>query len=264
MKKVEETKAFYFFDEAGDTQILGRRGVNLIDKGTASKTFMVGYLETQDPTSCRRKLKELHDRIKDDEYLKDIPSMNSTNKSFHANKDCQEVRAEVFKLLKTLDIKFYCIVARKDVELFRRKFDLKDKKIYKHLVSKLMENRLHQFKEIDLYFSSMGNVVRQDTMEEAINSAVERFKEKWGYENQSTIRIIIQQNSEELLLQAADYLLWTIQRAYERGEFRYYNFIKEKIALVYDIFDTRGYNDKSRSLFYTQNNPLEAKKIDPV
>lgn len=264
MKKTEDKKAYYFFDEAGDTQILGRCGVNLIENGTSSKTFMVGYLETDDPTTCRCKLKELHDKLQADEYLADVPSMSSTNKAFHANKDCPEVRAEVYKLLKSLDIHFYCIVARKDVELFRRKFDLKDKKIYKYLVSQLLENRLHQYREIDLYFSSMGNVVRQDTMEEAISSAIERFNQKWGHENQSNIRVIIQRNSEELLLQAADYLLWTIQRVYERGDYRHYNYIKEKISLVYDIFDSRGYKNKDHSLFYTQSNPLEAKKIDPV
>lgn len=264
MKKTEDTKSYYFFDEAGDPQILGRRGVNLIKLGTASKTFIVGYLETKNPSECRKKLIELHEKIKNDEYLASVPSMSSTNKSFHANKDCQEVRAEVFRLLKTLDVKLYCIVARKDEDRFRKMFDLKDKKIYKHLVSRLLESRLHLYSEIDLYFSAMGNVVRQDTMEEAIESAISHFKEKWGYENQSNIRVLIQQNSEEMLLQAADYLLWTIQRAYERGEFRYYNFIKEKIALVYDIFDVRCYGAKDRNNFYTQDNPLEAKKIDPV
>jgi len=264
MKKPEDIKSYYFFDEAGDPQILGRRGVNLIKRGTASKTFMVGYLETSDPISCRKALSDLHKRIKNDDYLSGIPSMSSTNKAFHANKDCQEVRAEVFKLLKTLDIKFYCIVARKDEDRFRRMFDLKDKKVYKHLVTRLLENRLHLYNEIDLYFSSMGNVVRQDTMEEAIENAIDRFQEKWRYENKSNIRVIIQQNSEEPLLQAADYLLWTIQRAYERGEFRFYNYMKDKIDLVYDIFDTRHYGSRDNSNFYTPSNPLEAKKIDPV
>ena len=110
----------------------------------------------------------------------------------------------------------------------------------------------------------MGNVVRQDTMQEAVNNAISTFFSKWNYENSSTIRILIQQNSEEPLLQAADYVLWTIQRAYERGEFRYYNYLKDKIALVYDIFDTRYYRTKGQSNYYTPGNPLEAKKIDPV
>lgn len=265
MKKTEDIKNFYYFDEAGDPQILGRHGVNLIENGSASKTFMVGYLSVRDPQSCRKALSELHDRLINDEFLIDIPSMQkSTRFSFHACKDCPEVRAEVYRLLKKLDIEFYCIVARKDANRFRRMFDLKEKELYKYLVKKLLENRLHLYSEIDLYFSSMGNVVRKETMEEAIQGAIHRFKEKWGHENFSNLRVIIQKNSEEPLLQAADYMLWTIQRAYEKGEFRYYNFLKEKIRLVYDIFDTRYYNSKEHSLFYTPNNPLEAKKIDPV
>ena len=70
----------------------------------------------------------------------------------------------------------------------------------------------------------------------------------------------IQQASEITLLQAADYVLWTIQRAYQNGDFRYYNYIKEKIALVHDIFDFVKYPKN----YYTPKNPLEAKKIDPV
>lgn len=264
MQKPKEIKAYYYFDEAGDTKILGRRGVNLIESGKASKTFMVGYLAVEDPKSCRKALTELHEKIIQDEFLATVPSMSSTRVSFHANKDCHEVRADVFRLLKNLDFEFYCIVARKDEGRFRKMFDLNDKKIYKYLVSKLLENRLHLYSEIDLYFSSMGNVVRQETMEDAIEGAIAQFKDKWGYENNSKLRVMIQQNSEEPLLQAADYVLWTIQRAYEKGDFRYYNYLREKIRLVHDYFDTRYYQSKVNSNYYTPSNPLEAKKIDPV
>ena len=44
------------------------------------------------------------------------------------------------------------------------------------------------------------------------------------------------------------------------GDFRYYNYIKEKIALIHDIFDFVKYPKN----YYTPKNPLEAKKIDPV
>ncbi len=260
MKKSQSIKAYYFFDEAGDTQILARKGVNLIEKGMASKTFMVGYLETTDQKGFSKSIRELHEKLKEDEYLASIPSMSSTNKSFHANKDCAEVRQAFFKLLKEQDFKFYCIVARKKEDLFRKKFDMKPVNVYKYLVSQLLKNRLHLYSEIDCYFSSMGNVVRQDTMQEAISSAIDLFKKQWEKENESTIRIFIQQNSEMPLLQAADYVLWTIQRAYEKGDFRYYNFMKDKISLVQDIFDT----DKYPNTYYTPKNPLEAKKIDPV
>lgn len=229
-------KAYYFFDEAGDPRILGRRAVNLIERGYASKTFIVGYLETTQPKEVRAALKSLHERLKEDEYLNGIPSMHSTNKAFHANKDCVEVRSEVFRLLKTLDIRFYCIVAHKREDIFREKFNLKDSELYKYLVAKLLEDHLHTYSEIDCYFSVMGNVVRQDTMQEAINSAITSFWTKSNYENNSTIRILIQQNSEEPLLQAADYLLWAVQRSYEKGETRFLNFVKEKIIQIKEIF----------------------------
>lgn len=86
------------------------------------------------------------------------------------------MREEVYRFLKAQDFKFQCIVARKKLELFRKKFDLKEAKIYKYLVAKLLENRLHLYSEIDCYFSSMGNVVRQDNMQEAINDAILAFK----------------------------------------------------------------------------------------
>lgn len=263
MNRQEDIKAYYFFDEAGDPQVLGRRGVNLIQKGTASKTFMVGYLETSNPSESRKRLLTLHERLLNDEYLSSIPSMHSTNKAFHANKDCHEVRAEVFRLLKQLDFKFYCIVARKDETRFRKMFEFKEKKIYKYLVTRLLENRLHIYPKIDLYFSAMGNVVRQDTMQEAVNDAISTCYKHSNIKNSSEIRIMIQQGSNEPMLQAADYVLWTIQRAYERGEFRYYNFLKDKIVMVNDVFAISEKETK-KTIFYTPDNPLEAKKIDPV
>lgn len=261
MKKTEEIKMYYFFDEAGDPQILGRKGVNLVEEGKASKVFIVGYLQVKEPKEFRKGLINLQQEVIKDDYLQDIPSIKkSTAKQLHACMDCPEVREKVYRFLKNQDFKFQCIVARKNLELFRKKFDLKEPKIYKYLVTKLLENRLHLYSEIDCYFSSMGNVVRQDNMQEAINDAITAFKEKWHKENTNNIRVIIQKSSEEPMLWAVDYVLWTIQRAYEKSEFRYYNYLKDKISLVCDIFDTNKYPKN----YYSDRNPLEAKKIDPV
>lgn len=232
---MRRTKAYYYFDEAGDTAILGRKGVNLIEKGEASKMFMVGYLETTKPQELTRALNDLHKDICEDELYAGIPSMEKTRISFHAAKDCAEVRDRVFHLLKKLDFSYYCVVLKKEEAFFRNMFDFKDAAIYKYAVENLLENRLHLYSEIDCYFSSLGNVVRKDTMQSAINSAIERFKAKSCLDNPSVIRIFIQQSKERPLLQASDYVLWTIQRAYEKGDFRYYNYLKEKICLVCDI-----------------------------
>lgn len=160
MKKTENIKVNYYFDEAGDPNILGRKGVNLIEKGLASKVFMVGYFESKNPKELSKTLENLRQEIINDDYYKEIPSIKKTAKMFHATDDCQEVREKVFRLLKKSDFTFYCIVARKKEDLFRKKFDLQPAKLYEYLVSKLLENRLHLYSEIDLYFSAMGNTVR--------------------------------------------------------------------------------------------------------
>lgn len=178
VKKTEDTKSFYYFDEAGSPAILARGGVNLVKRAQTSKTFIIGYLETKNPKDIGRRITDLRKSICSDEYLKDIPSMVSTNMMFHANKDCAEVREKVFKLLKESDFTVYVVVARKDETLFRRKFNLNAGKLYGYLVEKLTENRLHLYSEIDCYFSCMGNIVRQRTMQDAIDAAKKTFDTK--------------------------------------------------------------------------------------
>jgi hypothetical protein len=50
-----------------------------------------------------------------------------------------------------------------------------------------------------------------------------------------------------------DYYLWAVQRAFERGEDRYVEFLAPSISLVHDVDDTRWrqygeYYDKRRPL----------------
>ena len=48
--------------------------------------------------------------------------------------------------------------------------------------------------------------------------------------------------TNDSLLNLADYFCWTIQRVFEKGEIRYYNFIKDQIKLVIDVYDTNNYD----------------------
>jgi hypothetical protein len=40
----------------------------------------------------------------------------------------------------------------------------------------------------------------------------------------------------------ADYLAWAVQRVFEMGDMRYYNYLREKIRLVVDLYDRSGKN----------------------
>jgi hypothetical protein len=55
--------------------------------------------------------------------------------------------------------------------------------------------------------------------------------------------------------------LWALQRLYERGEDRYWEYIFEKVSLVHDVDDTR---ENQYGAFYTKKNPLKKEKLkDP-
>jgi hypothetical protein len=67
---------------------------------------------------------------------------------------------------------------------------------------------------------------------------------------------------QEPLLNVADYFCWALQNVFEKGEVRFYNFLKEKISLVVDLYDVEKY--ESSKNYYGPKNPLTAEnKISP-
>ena len=92
---------YFFVDESGDTTFYNRKGEWIVgNENGASKILLMGFIRTTEPEFLRKKLNELKNEILNDEYLKDIPSMEKTKMAFHAKDDCPEVRYKVFKLIK--------------------------------------------------------------------------------------------------------------------------------------------------------------------
>ena len=60
-------------------------------------------------------------------------------------------------------------------------------------------------------------------------------------------------------LQVADYLLWALQRLYERGEERYIDLLRPAFRLVHDIDDTRA---ARYGVYYTKRKPLTAAALN--
>ncbi len=50
---------------------------------------------------------------------------------------------------------------------------------------------------------------------------------------------------------------WAIYRVFVKGEMRYFNFVKDKVSFVWDIYDTIKYPKN----FYSKANELDSKKI---
>jgi len=88
-----------------------------------------------------------------------------------------------------------------------------------------------------------------------LQKAVDRFGKRWDVlEIRSRVVFNVQTPRTEPLLNVADYLCWEVQRVFERGEMRHYEFVREKIGLVVDLYDSANY-EGSRN-YYTRNRPL--------
>jgi hypothetical protein len=97
----------------------------------------------------------------------------------------------------------------------------------------------------------------------ALALATERAAKKWGAENLHARAVFNVQNSRtEPILTVSDYLCWAVQRVFEQGDMRYYNYLADKIRLVIDLYDRRKYEGSKN--YYDKKHPLTPEnKLGP-
>jgi hypothetical protein len=265
MKQAEEKPRWYFVDEAGDPAFYARgsRKVIVGDEG-CSRTLILGFIRTFDPQQIRSKLAEVRLAVSTDRYLNDIPSVKKSLIYFHAKDDCAEVRKLVFDALDKMDFHAQFIVARKRESLFRTKYGSSQAKFYDDLVTKLFKNQLHLATENHITFARRGNKARQAALREAVEKAAGEFRKSFKVETITEVAIETSQPIQEPALQAVDYVNWAVQRAFERGEMRYFEFLRGKIELVWDVFDFDRYDSKESCVYDRKRNPFDIKKASPL
>jgi len=257
-KTVKES--FFFMDEAGDPVFYNRYGEYIVGTPGCSTILLLGFIKTTEPKKLRKALETLRQEIINDDFLKNIPSLKKTAVTFHAKDDVPEVRERVFKLLKQLDFSYHCIVARKKESIFKSRHKSKESIFYNDLVSKLFENPLHKNDINHIYYATRGSSVRQEPIESAIQVAQNTFSKKWGTPDEHQIIVYPQTPSGETCLQIADYMNWAVQRAFQRGEDRYINFMGEKLSYLVDLYDVEKYPKN----YYNRTNVFSLNKISPL
>jgi hypothetical protein len=252
---------YFFVDESGDPKFFNKYRKNIVGIQGCSKILILGLIRTFYPNHIRKEISKLLNNIAQDEYLLSIPSINKTiTKGFHAKDDTPEVREKFYKLIKTLDFKAEFLVARKDEKIFKKRHKGKENLFYDEMIIKLFQNKLHKTKNNKIYFAIRGNKKRQIPLEEAINTAKLTFEKKWNKEIDSDCEIIPQSPVGEPCLQIIDYMNWAVYRAFNKAEERYFNYVKEKVSLLVDIYDYKNYPNN----FYNRRNKFSVKKISPL
>lgn len=264
-------KEFYhrFLDEAGDTTFFGKGKIPIIGKvDGVSLSFILGMVKFKEPLKeLRERIIKLQNEIENDQYYKDVPSIqkkiNKNGFYFHATDDIPEVREKFYKFLKEVDFSFEAVIGRKIYDIFIKKHNSKEEEFYGDMLSHLLKNKFEIEGKLILTISERGSSTKNSNLLQALEKAKTRFnKAKPEKEAKTEIVFNIQNPTKEPLLTVADYLCWSIQRVFERGETRYYNFMKDKISLIIDIYDTSKYAGNKN--YYNEKNLLTAQnKLSP-
>ena len=260
MEKDKKTKVRYFFvDESGDPVFYNKKKKLIIEKAGVAPILMIGYIRTNHPEILRKELSNLRKKFIDSGFYDEYPSFKKTKIAFHAKDDVPEIRKEVFDLISKLNFMAMIVVARKKESIFEKRHKKNTNKFYFDIVQKLFKESLHKSKKNVIYFSRKDNKTRQKLFDDAIELAKLTFSNENDIEVNSHIEVLIQTPSDETCLQIIDYVNWAIYRAYTKGEMRYFNIIKDKIALIHDIYDY-----KAEDRWYTKKNCFDVSKITPL
>jgi len=261
-------KAHRFLDEVGDTTFFGKGRVPCLGQDGVSLCFGLGMVKFAPPIAdVRREVEQLCRSVEADDYLNRIPSVVKRVQSgsfyFHAEDDPPEVRERLFKWIRDTDCSLEMVMGRKIPALFARKHHGNDSEFYADLLSHLLKNKLKLGRRLVINIAERGKTTRNHVLELAMKKARERFtKKQEAAVISSEVVFNVQNPRTEPLLCVPDYLGWTVQRVFERGDTRYYDFVRERISLVVDLYDAERY-EGSRN-YYTPRRPLTAEnKIGP-
>lgn len=253
-----------FLDEAGDTTFYGKGKSNLIGNKGISKSFMIGMVKFKEPlVDVRNKLIDLKNDIILSSYLNQIPSIkkkiDKNNFYFHATDDPAEVRMKVYELIKQLDCSFECVVGRKIPAIFEKKHKSIENEFYADILSHLLKNKFSSYEKLILNISERGSSTSNKNLNLALNIAKQRFTQNNNKEIKTNIGFNILNHTIEPLLNIADYFCWTVQRVFEKGETRYYDFIYDKISLIIDLYDASNYKDWAN--YYSPKHRLTKENL---
>ncbi len=247
----------YFIDESGQAELFAHRGHPLvIGESNQSRFFYIGCLFDENPQELNRDLVRLRRKLIIDSYFRYYAMMKPSNKktfcALHANDDSHEVRWSVYSYLrKRKNMRFFAVVRDKKIvlaeQLAARAADphhvYSPDKLYANMLTRLMKPLATSSPLYTLHVARRTDKKRDALLIESLLAAVKKaqfnFQVSYGRNVVSDVNILPKYPSQHAGLQAADYFLWALQRAYEKQETGSLEYIYHHFRLVMDVDDTR-------------------------
>jgi hypothetical protein len=257
-----------FLDETGDTTFYGAGRKLILGQNGVSLSFGMGIVRIDRPLrEVRDDIERLERQVEADPLLNAIPSVRKRIDSggffFHACKDTPDVRTVLLHYLHELPCEAEIVIGRKIPALFERKHEGRDELFYADMLAHLLKKRMKRDRRLVLNVAQRGSSTREHVLNEALWLALNRAYDRHGLEGiQTHVVFNVQSPRTEPLLTVSDYLSWSVQRVFEQGETRYYDYLAGKIRLVVDLYDRDRYPGHKN--YYDRKNPLtKANKLGP-
>lgn len=261
--------AHRFLDEVGDTTFYGKGKKLILGQEGVSLVFGITLVKFASHLGeVRSQISALQKQIENDPLLNTIPSVAKRIAKggffFHACKDSDDVRTVFLHYLRDLKCEAEVVIARKLPSLFLNKHHGKDDEFYADVLSHLIKGRLKQPRRIVLNIAERGSSTRAKVLNAALAKASGRAGRRWEPQVlQGEVVFNVQAPLREPLLAVPDYLGWAVQRVFEKGQTRYYDYLRERIRLVVDLYDSAKYPD-NQNYYDHHRNPLTAQnKLGP-
>ena len=266
--ELEHETLHRFLDETGDTTFYGKGRKLIIGQEGVSLCFGLGVVRIDRPLAdVREEVRALQAQVEADPLLNTIPSVQKRIAAggffFHASNDSPDVRTILLHYIRGLPCEAEVVIARKIPALFEKQHHGLAEEFYDDLLSHLIKNRLKRAGTLVLNVAERGSSTREKVLMKALELAKARAAKKMASEDLKTRVVFNVQNPRtEPLLTVSDYLRWAVQRVFEKGETRHYDYLAEKIRLVVDLYDRDKYEGYRN--YYDKKNPLTAaNKIGP-
>ena len=200
--------AYIFLDESGDLGF----------KEKSSKWFLFTIVLTNNHRRIEKIIKKIRSGLK--KKYKKIGEL-------HAYHSLPETKLKILKLLsQEKDLKIFCIILNK--KKVYGDFQQQKNHLYNYTANILLD-RLHNKKIIKIDEPIELYIDQKDTNKFIRENFEKYLKTNFKKRGSNKVSIKIKPSHTEKCLQAVDFISWAIFRKYERGDYEYYEIIKNSV-----------------------------------
>jgi hypothetical protein len=216
-ERVRLARVYVFADEAGNFDFSRKQG--------ASRYFILGTMTVSDPSLGTRLLDLRHELAWRGHGLET---------SFHAQKDRNYIRTVLFKLLQSADFRFDAVILEKSKAQPHLRADWE----YFYKMAWFLHFRfvgprvIMQGDDLLVTAASIGTRKRRSALRNAIDDVV--WQAAWAKAGKH--QVAFWSAESDPCIQAADYVIWAVQRKWEIGDTGWYGMISSKIRTEFDAW----------------------------